>query len=92
MPALGRPLPPALSIPTPTDEEIRKAIQLWNANCPPGFAGLLEAEPVDKIGAKSRFLYDRETMKYYLRVSGREIPRRQINQAFIFFNNRTAEK
>lgn len=82
---LGKPLPktPADYIPPlPTQDEVRVDIAHWNANCPPWAVGLLEAEPIENKGGKSKFVFDKTRNTYTVRRTGRVILRGDILKAF----------
>jgi hypothetical protein len=92
MKKLGRPLPPVEEITPPDKAEIDAIVALWNANCPPFYAGLMEAQLTTDENPKSRFLYDKRTLKYTHRKTGRILDQKEISTAFLAFKNKMAGK
>lgn len=89
---LGKPLPKANEIATPSEEEVNKVIARWNANCPPFYVGLLEAQSINEKNPTARFLYDRAKMQYTHRKSGRVLSASEIRKAFIATSQKLVSK
>jgi hypothetical protein len=86
----GKALPPVETIAPPTQQEIDGAVILWDANCPPYYVGLLDADSVTVKDSKKKFLYDKARLVYIVRKTGRELSRREVNQAFVEFNKKVS--
>ena len=92
MKKLGKPRPPVEEIAPPVQSEIDAIVALWNANCPPFYVGLMEAQLATDANPTSRFLYDKRSLKYIHRKTGRVLDQKEINAAFLAFSNKMAGK
>lgn len=89
---LGKPLPKINEVIPPSQEEEDKAIARWNANCPPFYRGLLEAQSINEPNPTAAFLYDRFNGHYVHRKTGRILTQREIRDAFIVYSRNLTSK
>lgn len=88
---LGKPLPRANNIPpAPSEQELDAAVARWNANCPPWAVGLMEAEPIEKKGGMSKFIFDRANRRYIVRKTGKVIPWSEVQKAFAEYQRKVS--
>jgi len=92
MKKLGKPLPPVIDVPPPTQDEINIIIAKWNANCPPAYVGLMEAQLITEPNPTAKFLYDKAKMIYIHRKTGAVLTRKEVNEAFLYFSDRMSKQ
>jgi hypothetical protein len=86
----GKPLPPVTDIQPPTIDEMNIIVAKWDANCPPYYKGLMETQPVTMANPTAKFLWDKTTMHYIDRRTGRVLTRKEIKDAFIAYNEKVS--
>jgi hypothetical protein len=84
------PLPTDEDVSPPTQAEIILLSKKWDANCPPFFVGLLDAQSTTDPNPTARFLYDKRKMQYIHRKTGRVITRKEIKEAFLYYIEKVA--
>jgi hypothetical protein len=92
MKKLGNPLPPVKDIAQPSEAEIDALVAKWDANCPPFFVGLMEAQLTTEPNPTAKFLYDKSRMQYIHRATGRVLTRNEINEAWIAYTDKVSKK
>lgn len=75
-------------MPIPTEQQLDRIEALWDMYCPPAFRGLLDADKTPN----SKFTFDKQLRQYRIRKTGKLIPRRMLNDAFIEFSRKRAGK